>query len=232
MHRSVNRRLGSELSSSLTTTIATFKSKIDKWAEMECARADALVQTHQKKLQHEQKAIDYHVADLLAVQLELGFKVDKEDDENVHSNATSESIVQRKQALEDSYLVMKAEIAHLEIDFNRRNILVNGKLLEAVHSATSNGCLNQYPLTTPFFYMTEIQLEQSKHEARSKEARELKERVKESKQTTVDDLTRGIVNYKYLGLDFEKADGENELRSVLSIERCDAINLSHALSLT
>jgi hypothetical protein len=65
--------------------------------------------------------------------------------------------------------------------------------------------------------MTEIQLEQSKHEARAKEARELKERVKESKQTTVDDLTRGIVNYKYLGLDFEKADGENELRSVLSI---------------
>jgi hypothetical protein len=30
----------------------------------------------------------------------------------------------------------------------------------------------------------------------------------------VDDLTRGIVNYKYLGLDFEKTDGENELRWV------------------
>jgi hypothetical protein len=150
MNRSANRRLGSELSSSLTTTIATFKSKIDKWAEIECARADALVQTHQKKLQHEQKAIDYHVADLLAIQLELGFKIHLENDENAHANATSESIAQRKQALEDSYLVMKAEIAHLEIDFNRRNMLVNGELIEAVHSAILKCCCNQYPLTIRF----------------------------------------------------------------------------------
>lgn len=135
MRRSDNRRLGSELSSSLTMTISTLKSKIDKWAEMECAQADALVQTHQKKLQYEQKAIDYHVADLLAVQVELGFKVHLEDNENVHSNATSESIAQRKQAMEDSYLAMEAEISHLEIDFNKRNMLVNGKFIEAVHSA-------------------------------------------------------------------------------------------------
>jgi len=32
--------------------------------------------------------------------------------------------------------------------------------------------------------------------------------AKAAKQTTVDDLTRGIVNYKYLGLDFEKAEHE------------------------
>jgi hypothetical protein len=37
--------------------------------------------------------------------------------------------------------------------------------------------------------------------------------VEESKKTTVEDLTRGIVNYKYLGLDFEKAEG-NRLRYV------------------
>jgi hypothetical protein len=29
-----------------------------------------------------------------------------------------------------------------------------------------------------------------------------------SKNTTVDDLTRGIINYKYLGLDFEKAENQ------------------------
>jgi hypothetical protein len=58
----------------------------------------------------------------------------------------------------------------------------------------------------------EIQLEESKQRARAQEAQALKERVREAKQTTVDDLTRGIINYKYLGLDFEKSEGENELR--------------------
>lgn len=58
----------------------------------------------------------------------------------------------------------------------------------------------------------EITIEQSKHRLRARDARSLKERVQEAKKTTVDDLTRGIVNYKYLGLDFEKTDGENELR--------------------
>jgi hypothetical protein len=58
----------------------------------------------------------------------------------------------------------------------------------------------------------EIQLEESKQRARAQEAQALKERVKEAKKTTVDDLTRGIINYKYLGLDFEKSEGENELR--------------------
>ena len=58
----------------------------------------------------------------------------------------------------------------------------------------------------------EIQLEESKQCARAQDARALKERVGEAKQTTVDDLTRGIINYKYLGLDFEKSEGENELR--------------------
>lgn len=57
----------------------------------------------------------------------------------------------------------------------------------------------------------EIQLEESKQRARAQEAQALKERVREAKQTTVDDLTRGIINYKYLGLDFEKSEGENEL---------------------
>jgi hypothetical protein len=55
-------------------------------------------------------------------------------------------------------------------------------------------------------------VEEANQRARAQEARSLKDRVKEAKQTTVDDLTRGIVNYKYLGLDFEKTDVENELR--------------------
>jgi hypothetical protein len=41
---------------------------------------------------------------------------------------------------------------------------------------------------------------------RVSEAQKLKENIESSKQATVNDLTRGIINYKYVGLDFEKAE--------------------------
>ncbi|CAJ1914797.1 unnamed protein product [Cylindrotheca closterium] len=62
----------------------------------------------------------------------------------------------------------------------------------------------------------EISLENEKQRLRAEEARSLKNRVLEAKQTTVDDLTRGILYYKYLGLDFEKTEGENELRFIFT----------------
>jgi hypothetical protein len=53
-----------------------------------------------------------------------------------------------------------------------------------------------------------LQQEEAKHRERAKEANDRKEKVEAAKQTTVDDLTRGIINYKFLGLDFEKAEDD------------------------
>ena len=47
---------------------------------------------------------------------------------------------------------------------------------------------------------------------RAKEARLFKEQVEEDKKTTLDDLTRGVVNYKMLGLDFVRTDVDGRLR--------------------
>ena len=58
----------------------------------------------------------------------------------------------------------------------------------------------------------DIALEESKQQKRADEASALKKRVEEARQTTVDDLTRGLVNYKFLGLDFERTGVENEMR--------------------
>ncbi|KAI2504272.1 Chromosome segregation protein Spc25 [Fragilaria crotonensis] len=62
----------------------------------------------------------------------------------------------------------------------------------------------------------ELTVEELREEERlcrikAEEAMDHKARVEESKNTTVDDLTRGIINYKYLGFDFVKAKG-NGLR--------------------
>jgi hypothetical protein len=55
-------------------------------------------------------------------------------------------------------------------------------------------------------------LEEKKQRMRANEARIFKEQVEEDKKTTLDDLTRGVVNYKMLGLDFIRTDGDGRLR--------------------
>ena len=63
---------------------------------------------------------------------------------------------------------------------------------------------------------TELMEEERHCRIKAQEAMDHKARVEESKNTTVDDLTRGIINYTYLGFDFVKAKG-NGLRCVESI---------------
>jgi hypothetical protein len=55
---------------------------------------------------------------------------------------------------------------------------------------------------------TDLLAEHKHQKARAVAANQQAAMVTASKETTVNDLTRGIVNYKWLGLDFEKADNE------------------------
>lgn len=67
-----------------------------------------------------------------------------------------------------------------------------------------------------FIYISELIEEHKQQKVRVQQTQRNWDAAKAAKQTTVDDLTRGIVNYKYLGLDFEKADHER-LRYVRAI---------------
>ena len=56
----------------------------------------------------------------------------------------------------------------------------------------------------------------SVHKDRVAESKRLKNDLQTSKTATVNDLTKGIINYKYSGLDFEKAE-DGRLRYVIAI---------------
>mmetsp|Transcript_13823 Transcript_13823/g.28529 ORF Transcript_13823/g.28529 Transcript_13823/m.28529 type:complete len:263 (+) Transcript_13823:76-864(+) len=58
----------------------------------------------------------------------------------------------------------------------------------------------------------DMALEESKQRIRADDAAALKRSAEESKKTTIDDLTRGVVNYKKLGLDFTQTGREAELK--------------------
>ena len=57
-----------------------------------------------------------------------------------------------------------------------------------------------------FPFLLDLQIEEEKCKDRAFTAQQQAAMAATSKDTTVNDLTRGLVNYKYLGLDFQKAD--------------------------
>lgn len=61
-------------------------------------------------------------------------------------------------------------------------------------------------------FMIDIALEESKQRIRASDAAALKSKAEESKKTTIDDLTRGVVNYKKLGLDFTQTGRDAQVQ--------------------
>ena len=60
--------------------------------------------------------------------------------------------------------------------------------------------------------MIDIALEELKQRIRANDATALKRTAEESKNTTIDDLTRGVVNYNKLGLNFTETGREGRLK--------------------
>ena len=52
---------------------------------------------------------------------------------------------------------------------------------------------------------SELEEELELEKLQASERKKVQQATELEQKTTVDDLTRGIVNYQYLGLDFEKA---------------------------
>jgi hypothetical protein len=91
--------------------------------------------------------------------------------------------------------------------FTDGNVVLEQKKENIIHQIDQ---LNKQLLDSEL-KIQDLKLEHVYQKDRALTARKIKRNVEVSKETTVDDLTRGILNYKYLGLDFEKA-GENALR--------------------
>ena len=53
-----------------------------------------------------------------------------------------------------------------------------------------------------------LENEKDKEEARASEIRQKKKFAEEAKRMTIDDLTKGFINYVKMGLKLEKADGQ------------------------
>ncbi|KAL3917634.1 MAG: hypothetical protein SGILL_004624 [Bacillariaceae sp.] len=168
--------------SNLMETIAVSKSKMNEWARHEKAKADATAESYRQRLMQEQAVIDAKSTELLAVQMERGMKLEAQNDDDA-SQDTADNIASRKQALEEETSAVQMEIMKLQTEKENRQGRVKT-----------------------------IKMEEKKQRMRANEVRDFKMQVEDDKKTTLDDLTRGVVNYKMLGLDFVRTEQEGRLR--------------------
>mmetsp|Transcript_774 Transcript_774/g.1211 ORF Transcript_774/g.1211 Transcript_774/m.1211 type:complete len:250 (+) Transcript_774:116-865(+) len=172
----------SGFSSSLKTTLMASRAKLDAFVEDQKARADAATEAYEQNLIEEQSQIDTHIEALHSVQMERGMKVAGNGVNSESNNESDGGIAKRRQELRDRQCAFENDIESLQKD-----VQIKETQLE------------------------ELKRKEIEKKSRAEQARDTKHKVEETKRTTVDDLTRGVVNYKYLGLDFVKAEG-NRLR--------------------
>jgi len=171
----------------LIESISTSKAKIETWDGREKYNADLSLESYNKYLVQQQAIIDSQIKELNHIQRERGMTGEilvgkDENDDDCDSVGRKENIASRKKALEDASTKIQMEIMKLETERDNREKRVKG-----------------------------VSLEESKQRIRAGDAADLKRRVEESKNTTIDDLTQGVVNYKKMGMDFQRT-GHGMLR--------------------
>jgi len=166
-----------DITQDLRDYIYITRSKINDWVEVEKASIDAAAERYRQTLSMHQKTIDQKTTQLGALKLEGGDSRNKSFNRLSEDDVCSENSRFTKEQLKESQTQVQQEIHMLKGELQNKQ--------EHIQNLTS-------------------QVEQYKGKAQ--EAESLKKRVVLSQQTTIDDLTRGILNNKYLGLDFQKAE--------------------------
>lgn len=189
----------------LLETIEVSKAKMDRWVEIQKAKIDEEAAEYNRQLEKEQREIDELTSKIMRAQFERGSRMRPDEDEDQNH---TENLENRKAMLEIEQTQLAFKIDSLKMECKNRKKRVEGMEKRCMMTMSTPLLV----VSNTFFCSIEISLEEQKQKLRAEEARILRERVQEAKRTTIDDLTRGIMYYKHLGLDFEKTEGENELR--------------------
>jgi len=182
-----NRALG--FTAPLIESIFKSKSLLQGWIDNEKSEMNLRAESYRESLGKQESIIKSQVAELAIVQRERGMNNEMLKDTNGTSNDNNsdkdhpENIAEQRESLEEESTKVRTDIMKLKTERDNREKRVQ-----------------------------DIALEESKQRIRAIDAAALKRTAEESKQTTIDDLTRGVVNYKKLGLDFSQTGRDAELQ--------------------
>jgi hypothetical protein len=179
--------VSSTFTTPLRETLLLARSDIDKWAEHYKEQTDVAAESYRTEHASQQANIDKKATRLLSMQLQRGLTVNnssesKENMEELQNHVDQEIETLRTQLEDKSSTLQGTKISHLDNAFfcSHYSDLF---LIELEHKVSSEKIL----LNRAHDYRKDIEL---------------------SKETAMGDLERVILNYKNLGLEFEKAQGE------------------------
>ena len=126
-------------------------------------------------------------------------------------------VAQQKRDLDEKQRMMEGEVEEMRVKNKEGDVKLKGVcnylFCYMLSQCLPISCTSSYCSPTFIYslYYTELLQQQSEHQAQAIASRNKRMAVAEMKNTTIDDLTRGLINYKYLGLGFERVGRENEL---------------------
>ena len=179
---------------------------LSSWLDSETARVDSLVDEISNSHADEVERIDGLIRRLDDVRIQRGLA-----SSTAEGGDGTGGVAQQKLDLKEKQSRLEAEVAERREQNRKGEACLNGMLPAASSSIdTSCSCIS---INLSSFSIARIELlqKQADQQAAALASRNKKMAIAEMKNTTLDDLTKGLINYKYLGLGFESVGKENSM---------------------
>jgi hypothetical protein len=199
----------------LLETLNSSRQRFQEYVDRMKLEVDHQVEKYKETILVEEESYRIQQNELFSVQEEL---------------SSDEGVRQKRRTAEEYNRQLEEHLISLQNEIRIRERVVDGTYTECSNlignldgskgrkNLVVDTMLTFYSAVRLMFSFSELKEEERQTRIKAKDAMEHKARVEESKNTTIDDLTRGIINYKYLGFDFVKANG-NGLRYVVIYSR-------------
>ena len=197
---------------SFLTNVQSQRTTLSSWLDSEKNRADSLADELTNCHADEVERIEGLIRRLDDVRIQRGLA----SSTTAGGCDTAGGLAQQKTDLKEKQERLEAEVAEWREKNREGEVCLNGTLSVAkvfTMMKMSVALSNSHNFLLPLSYTIRIELlqQQADQQAAALASRNKKMAIAEMKNTTLDDLTKGLINYKYLGLGFESVGKENAM---------------------
>jgi hypothetical protein len=217
MGESIATRLESAAVLTLTQGIRDWitlsQARSSEWAEHEKAHLDANFAAVHAEYQAQQQRVDQTVGDYMALKLQHGCTVASSEDQ-----VPCPALQEKELRLSEQQSNVQRSIDKTKENIQNRKVQIEGRftrtsLLCAASPRIAHAVVVLHT-TARYDRRAELELQKNEQVEKLRKLRQSRTAIEAAQQTTLDDLTRGMMDFKTsLGLDFGKAPN-NSLRYV------------------
>lgn len=194
------------------TKLESQKSSLSSWLHLQKSQIDALTTEIETTHHSETERIAALLQRLEDVRVQRGLVASTDDGATKGGGVASQ-----KRDLEEKQRGLEAKVEAVRRENAESDGVLNGELVVVVILIHNGNCMFYYhDSNTELFHHlniihAELLKQQAQHQEQAIASRNKKMAFAEMKNTTIDDLTKGLINYKYTGLSFEGVGNKGDL---------------------